>query len=100
MCGKHREIRLSGGGGGGGGGVLLSVLTPCSTLTLFSLGQLLHSQHRSVKGAFLISLSPVHSMGLNEQGPPLPKFTSNFNNKAVLRARTDGQGQVTHQWHP
>lgn len=42
---------------------LLSILTPCSSVKLFSCGQLLH-QPQCVKGAFLITPSPVHSTGL------------------------------------
>lgn len=42
---------------------LLSILTPCSSVKLFSFCQLLH-QPRPVKGAFLIIPSTFHYMAL------------------------------------
>lgn len=70
---ENSEIRLS--GGKLEGSELLSILTPCSSVTPFSFGQLLHHQPWSVKGAFLISFVPSSLHRLNEQGlhyPSLP----------------------------
>lgn len=59
---ENREMRLS--GEKLDSLELLSILTPCSSVNLFSFGQLLHSQLQFVKDAFLISLSLAHSVGL------------------------------------
>lgn len=50
------------------GSELWSIFTPSAVTLFFSLSQLSHNPLWSVKGIFLISLSPLHSVGLMNGG--------------------------------